>query len=54
MTDAVTAACDRWAREYGNGKPLDIAGEMNAVTLDVIGRTMFGADFTGPVGPRRG
>ena len=42
------------AREYGDGKPLDIAGEMNAVTLDVIGRTMFGADFTGPVGPRRG
>jgi cytochrome P450 len=49
MTDAVSAACDRWEREYGDGEPLDIAGEMNAVTLDIIGRTMFGTDFTGPV-----
>jgi cytochrome P450 len=49
MTDAVTAACDRWAHDYRNGEPLDIAGEMNAVTLDIIGRTMFGADFTGAV-----
>jgi cytochrome P450 len=49
MTDAVTAAGDRWEHEYGGGEPLDIAAEMNAVTLDIIGRTMFGADFTGAV-----
>jgi cytochrome P450 len=49
MTAAVTTACDRWEREYADDKPLDIAGEMNAVTLDIIGRTMFGADFTGVV-----
>lgn len=48
MTDAVTAACDRWERR-GTTQPLDIAGEMNALTLDIVGRTMFGADFTGPV-----
>jgi cytochrome P450 len=49
MSDAVTDACDRWERDYAGGRVLDIAGEMNAVTLDIIGRTMFGADFTGPV-----
>jgi cytochrome P450 len=49
MTDAITAAGDRWEREYSGGRRLDIAGEMNALTLDIIGRTMFGADFTGPV-----
>jgi cytochrome P450 len=49
MTDAVESAFDRWEREYGSGRPVDIAGEMNAVTLDIIGRTMFGADFTGPL-----
>jgi cytochrome P450 len=49
ITDALTAAGDRWGHEYGDGRPLDIAGEMNAVTLDIIGRTMFGADFTGSI-----
>lgn len=44
MTDAVVAAGDRWARQYAH-EPIDIAGEMNAVTLDIIGRTMFGADL---------
>lgn len=47
MTDAVAAAGDRWEREYDDGRPLDVAGEMKALTLDIIGRTMFGADFTG-------
>lgn len=49
MTDALIDACERWRREYGSGGRLDVAAEMNAVTLDIIGRTMFGADFTGPV-----
>lgn len=44
MTDAVSAACDRWAVQYAR-QPIDIAAEMNAVTLDIIGRTMFGADL---------
>jgi cytochrome P450 len=47
ITGAIAAAADRWERESGEGQPLDIAGEMNALTLDIIGRTMFGADFTG-------
>ncbi len=49
MTAAAIAAGERWERESGDGRPLDIAAEMNALTLDIIGRTMFGADFTGPV-----
>lgn len=46
MTDAVAATADRWERELSDGRPLDIASEMKTVTLDIIGRTMFGADFT--------
>lgn len=49
MTAAVIDACKRWERDYAGREPLDIAAEMNAVTLDIIGRTMFGADFTGAV-----
>jgi cytochrome P450 len=49
MTDAAITATERWERERGDGRPLDIAAEMNALTLDIIGRTMFGADFTGPI-----
>jgi cytochrome P450 len=49
MTDAVTSACDRWEHAYAGGQPMDVAGEMIAVTLDIIGRTMFGADFTGKI-----
>jgi cytochrome P450 len=49
MTAAIIQARRRWEREYASGDPLDIAAEMNAVTLDIIGRTMFGADFTGQV-----
>jgi cytochrome P450 len=47
MTDAVTAAGNRWEAEYSDGRALDIAAEMKTVTLDIIGRTMFGADFSG-------
>lgn len=35
---------DRWQAQYPPGQAIDIAQEMMRVTLDVIGRTMFGAD----------
>jgi cytochrome P450 len=52
MTDAIAAACVRWERDHADGTPLDVAAEMNAVTLDIVGRTMFGADLTGSAAAR--
>jgi cytochrome P450 len=46
IADTVGQALDRWDREYA-AQPLDVAAEMNAVTLDIIARTMFGADLSG-------
>jgi cytochrome P450 len=48
MTDAVARTAERWQRTSREGRPLDVAAEMNAVTLDIIGSTMFGTDLTGP------
>jgi cytochrome P450 len=45
MTDAVAAASERWQRDHPDGK-LDIAAEMSGLTLDIIGRTMFGTELT--------
>jgi cytochrome P450 len=44
MVAAASAAADRWER-YTD--PIDIAAEMNYVTLDIIARTMFGIDLDG-------
>lgn len=44
MTAAAVAAAERWQNTAG---PLDIAAEMNYITMDVIARTMFGIDLTG-------
>jgi cytochrome P450 len=46
MTDAVAATSERWRRDHRDGK-LDIAAEMSRLTLDIIGRTMFGTGLTG-------
>jgi cytochrome P450 len=46
MTDAVAAVSERWRREHPDGK-LDIAAEMSGLTLDIIGRTMFGTELSG-------
>jgi cytochrome P450 len=46
MTAAGVAAAERWRGHASTGKPLDIAAEMNYITLDVITRTMFGIDLT--------
>jgi cytochrome P450 len=46
MTDAVAAASERWQRDHPDGE-LDIAAEMSGLTLDIIGRTMFGTELTG-------
>jgi cytochrome P450 len=46
MTDAVAAASERWQRDHPDGE-LDIAAEMSGLTLDIIGRTMFGTELSG-------
>jgi len=48
--DAVTAARDRsaqWSRLAASGAPVDLAEEMSSLTLDIVGRTLFGSDLSG-------
>jgi cytochrome P450 len=42
MTAAATAAAQRWRHSHG---PIDVAAEMNYITMDIIARTMFGIDL---------
>jgi cytochrome P450 len=41
--DAVRAACERSAT-WRDGQQVDLAEQMSSLTLDVVGRTIFGAD----------
>jgi cytochrome P450 len=45
MVDAATTMLDRWAARP-DGSELDAAEEMSGLTLDVVGRALFGADLT--------
>jgi cytochrome P450 len=47
MTAAAVAAAQRWHEHAATGRPLDIAAEMNYITMDIIARTMFGIDLSG-------
>lgn len=49
MVDAASSAMDRWA-ELGGGAVVDVADEMSALTLDVVGRALFSADLSGEAG----
>jgi cytochrome P450 len=44
MTAAAGGTLDRWERQ-ADGARLDVASEMSALTLDVVGRALFGADL---------
>lgn len=46
MTAAAVCAARRWEGRAAAGRPVDVAAEMNYVTMDVIARTMFGIDLT--------
>lgn len=46
MVDAASTAMDRWAA-LGNGSVVDVADEMSALTLDVVGRALFSTDLSG-------
>jgi cytochrome P450 len=47
MVAAASAASHRWDDCAAAGRPIDIAAEMNYVTLDIIARTMFGIELDG-------
>ncbi|HET9142742.1 cytochrome P450 [Actinophytocola sp.] len=46
MSGAATRLLDGWAA-LPDGTVVDAAAEMSELTLDVVGRTLFGADLTG-------
>jgi cytochrome P450 len=52
MIAASVAAAERWQDQATSGQPLDIAAEMNYVTMDIIARTMFGIDLSGELAER--
>jgi cytochrome P450 len=52
MTAAAVAAAKRWQEHAATGVPLDVAAEMNYVTLDIIARTMFGIDLSDELAER--
>ncbi|MPY99844.1 MAG: cytochrome P450, partial [Actinophytocola sp.] len=46
MVDAASTAMDRWAA-LGSGSVVDVADEMSALTLDVVGRALFSTELSG-------
>jgi cytochrome P450 len=46
MAAAGTDALDRWEASWTDGQQVDLSHEMSAVTLDIVGRALVGADFT--------
>ncbi|MDQ2784345.1 MAG: cytochrome P450 [Chloroflexota bacterium] len=44
-TDATAAMLDRWDGVATRGDALDIDGEMMRLTLEIVGKTLFSADF---------
>jgi cytochrome P450 len=49
MTQAACDAVERFRRIDAAGAPVDVTEEMNRLTLDIIARTMFGTDLSGPM-----
>jgi cytochrome P450 len=44
MVDATDAMLAAWEAHARSGEPVDVASEMMRLTLDVVGRTLFGTD----------
>jgi cytochrome P450 len=49
MTDAARRLTARWDR-LPDGTLLNVAAQMSAVTLDIVGRALFGSDLSGEAG----
>jgi cytochrome P450 len=42
MTTATALVLDRWGSRASRGDPFDVSADMSQLTLDVVGRTLFG------------
>ncbi|WP_433664138.1 cytochrome P450 [Nocardia sp. CA-128927] len=49
ITDAARDSADRILRLGADGASVDVNAEMSRFTLDIVVRTMFGVDLTGPM-----
>jgi cytochrome P450 len=50
MTACATAMLERWDATARNGAALDVAAEMNRLTLEIAGKTLFSMDLSGEAG----
>ncbi|MEV6390545.1 cytochrome P450 [Nocardia xishanensis] len=49
ITEAAADSADRILRACAEDGAVDIGTEMNRLTLDIVARTMFGTDLSGPI-----
>ncbi|MET7768777.1 cytochrome P450 [Nocardia sp. NPDC005366] len=49
ITEAAGDAATRILEACARDEPIDIGPEMNRLTLDIVARTMFGTDLSGPI-----
>ena len=45
MTDTTSSMLNRWHSNPANGRSFDIASEMRRLTLEIVGKTLFGVDL---------
>lgn len=53
MTDAALALVERWGPAIADGRPVRLDHELTGLALDVVARSVLGADVSG-IGPRFG
>lgn len=49
LAAAMADAAAQMARDWQHGKVIDVMTEMNAVTMDIVARTLFGADVSSDI-----
>ncbi len=50
LAEAMAGASTRMAADWEHGRVIDVMSSMNAVTMDIVARTLFGADVSGDIG----
>ena len=50
LAEAMAGASTRMAAGWEHGRVIDVMSSMNAVTMDIVARTLFGADVSGDIG----
>ncbi len=50
LAAAMADAAERMARGWQHGKVIDVMAAMNAVTMEMVASTLFGADVSGDIG----